>query len=440
MASTILSPSTLLISQKIIKPSTPTPPTKKLHNLSLIDQAIANIYIPFALFYTKQQLNSIPKSPSQIPHILENSLSQILTLYYPYGGRLHDNTIVDCDDTGAEFLQVQIDSSISEALDCHNTFIERAIFPENLPWKNCTNRGLIVAQLSYFNCGGIAISMCSSHKIGDGCNSYYMFRDWAKITSSPNGVKPIISYLEQSIYPSPPSGPLNSPIIGLKKEDCVQRRYIFSPSKLNELKTLVTAETEIQNPTRTEVVSGLLFKSIVFAIKANSGSFLPSTLVQHIDLRNQLNLPQNIVGNILTSFSTSIYNEENMKLSIIVSKMRKGKEQAYKRDNVKQNVLVDKIFESTLAKEEMYHSSSSSSTCDTYLCSSFVKFPFHEIDFGWGKPIKVSVANGPFGKVIYLIGNQGGGIDAFVMLSEQDMFVLERDTQLLEFAYLVPTS
>ncbi|WMV57414.1 hypothetical protein MTR67_050799 [Solanum verrucosum] len=38
------------------------------------------------------------------------------------------------------------------------------------------------------------------------------------------------------------------------------------------------------------------------------------------------------------------------------------------------------------------------------------------------------------------MGNQGGGVDAFVMLSEQDMFVLERDTQLLEFVYLVPTS
>ncbi|KAK4726462.1 hypothetical protein R3W88_031379 [Solanum pinnatisectum] len=67
--------------------------------------------------------------------------------------------------------------------------------------------------------------MCSSHKIGDGCNSYYMFHDWAEITSNPNGVKPSISYLEQSIYPSPPCGPLTSPVIGLKKEDCVQRRY-----------------------------------------------------------------------------------------------------------------------------------------------------------------------------------------------------------------------
>ncbi|KAK6773354.1 hypothetical protein RDI58_028592 [Solanum bulbocastanum] len=79
MASIILSPSTLLIFQKFIKLSFPTPPTKILHKLSLIDQSIANIYIPFALYYTKQQLDSIPKSHSQISQILANSLSQILT-------------------------------------------------------------------------------------------------------------------------------------------------------------------------------------------------------------------------------------------------------------------------------------------------------------------------------------------------------------------------
>lgn len=429
----IISPSSTLLSQKFIKPSSPTASTKKWHKLSLIDQALTNSYIPFALFYTKQQLDSISKNPSQI---LENSLSQILTSYYPYAGRLHDNTIVDCDDTGAEFLQVQIDVPISEALDKHNAFIEDAIFPENLPWANCTDRGLVVAQLSYFNCGGIAISMCISHKIGDGCNAYYLFRDWAEITSNPNGAKPSLCYLEQSIYPSPPSGPFASPVIESNKEDCQQRRYIFSPSKLRELKSLVASEAEIKNPTRTEVVSALLFKSIVFAAKANSGSFLPSTLIQPIDLRSQLNLPPNVVGNLITNFLTSIYSEEDMKLSTIVGEMRKRKDQAYKRDNVKENVWVEEILRSSLAKEEIYHNSG----CDTYLFSSLVKYPLHEIDFGWGKPVKVSIANGLLSKIIYLMGNQGGGLDAFVMLSQQDMSVLEHDTQLLEFANLVPNS
>lgn len=432
----IINPSCTLLSQKFIKPSSPTPSTKKWHKLSLIDQALTNNYIPYALFYTKQQLDSISTNPSQISQILENSLSQILTSYYPYAGRLHDNTTINCDDTGAEFLQVQIDCPISKALNWHNPLIEDAIFPENLPWANYTDRGLVVAQLSYFNCGGIAISMCISHKIGDGCNGYYLFRDWAEITSNPNVTKPSLCYLEQSIYPSPPSGPFASPVFESNKEDCVQRRYVFSPSKLHELKALVATEAEIQNPTRTEVVSALLFKSIVLAAKANSGSFSPSTLVQPIDLRGQLNLPPNVVGNLVTNFPTSIYNEEDLKLAIIVGEMRKGKDQAYKRDNVKENVWVEEILRSSLAKEEIYNNSG----CDIFLFSSMVKFPLHEIDFGWGKPIKVSLANGPSGKIIYLMGNRGGGLDAFVMLSQQDMSVLQHDTQLLEFAYLVPSS
>lgn len=423
-----------IISEKLIKPSSPTCPTKRWHKLSLIDQAFSNAYIPFSLFYTKD--NAISNT-SQISQLLEESLSKILSTYYPYAGRLKDNTTVDCNDAGAEFIQVQIDCLISETLNWHNTAIEDLLFPQGLPWSNCASRGLVVVQLTYFNCGGIAISMCISHKIGDGCSGYNLFRDWSHITSHPNNFSiPSLHYVEQSVFPPPSSGPFLSPLFMSNKHDCVQRRYIFSNQKLLNLKNTVASESEVQNPTRTEVVSALIFKCAVRAAKANSGIFQPSSMVQAVDLRAQVGLPPNAIGNLLTICPTSIItnNEESMTISKLVSEMRKSKELVYKRDNVNDNMFVALLLELAKSKRE-YHDNGP----NAYQITSLVKFALHEIDFGWGKPTKVSIANGLNSKLAILMGNQTGGIDAFVTLTEQDMSVLQYDTELLEFASLVPS-
>ncbi|KAH0663163.1 hypothetical protein KY284_028094 [Solanum tuberosum] len=55
-------------------------------------------------------------------------------------------------------------------------------FPQGVPWANGVDRALIVAQLSHFDCGGIALSVCLSHKIGDGSSVYCFLRDWAALT------------------------------------------------------------------------------------------------------------------------------------------------------------------------------------------------------------------------------------------------------------------
>lgn len=435
-ATTISLPLVSIISEKLIKPSSPTLPTKRWHKLSLTDQAFSNSYIPFSLFYTKQQLDAISKNnnPTQISHLLEESLSKILSTYYPYAGRLKDNTVVDCNDTGAEFIEVQISCPISQTLNWHNSAVEDLLFPQGLPWSNSADRGLVVVQLSYFSCGGIAISMCISHKIGDGCSGYNLFRDWSEITRDPNFSKPSLHYVEQSIFPPPSSGPFLSPLFMSNKHDCVQRKYIFSNEKLLNLKNKVAAESEVQNPTRTEVVSALIFKRAVAAAKANLGFFQPSSMVQAVDLRAQIGLPPNAIGNLLTICPTSIITEQSMTISKLVSEMRKSKELAYNKDNINDNIFVALLLELANSKQE-YHDNGP----NAYQITSLVKFALDEIDFGWGKPTKVSIANGLNNKLAILMGNQSGGLDAFVTLSEQDMSAFERDPELLEFASLVPS-
>ncbi|KAM0056710.1 putative vinorine synthase [Helianthus debilis subsp. tardiflorus] len=76
-----------IISREIIKPSSPTPSHLQTYNLSWIDQGIPHIYIPLILFYPNKEDCSLTADDKA--RKMKNSLSQSLTQYYPFAGRLH---------------------------------------------------------------------------------------------------------------------------------------------------------------------------------------------------------------------------------------------------------------------------------------------------------------------------------------------------------------
>ncbi|KAK4719728.1 hypothetical protein R3W88_018066 [Solanum pinnatisectum] len=150
-------------------------------------------------------------------------------------------------------------------------------FPQGVPWANGVDRALIVAQLSHFDCGGIALSVCLSHKIGDGSSVYCFFRDWAALTRSSN-TTPSPYFVEDSIVPWP-IGPLVSPVIGSDMDKCVQKRFVFSSTKLSALKSSIG----VQNVTSNEAMNALVYKGAASsATMVDSGSFKRSQLVQFL--------------------------------------------------------------------------------------------------------------------------------------------------------------
>lgn len=70
--------------------------------------------MPLVFFYPKNQVNAIPNGPKTISNSL---LSKILSYYYPWAGTLKDNATIECDDHGAEFLEVQINSPMDKVVN-----------------------------------------------------------------------------------------------------------------------------------------------------------------------------------------------------------------------------------------------------------------------------------------------------------------------------------
>ncbi|KAL7207297.1 hypothetical protein ACSBR1_029289 [Camellia fascicularis] len=81
---------------------------------------------------------------------------------------------------------------------------------------------------------------------------------------------------------------------------------------------------------------------------------------------------------------------------------------------------------------------------DYFGFTSWCKLGFYEADFGWGKPLWVSgvgcLGGSVFLNLIILMETRSGDeIEAWVTLDEQEMAILEHDTELLTFASLDPS-
>lgn len=426
-----------LISRKIIKPSIPTPLYLRSLKLSFVDQVI-HMSIPIAFFYPKVG-NYAYKSyePAQVSQLLEKSLSKTLSFYYPYAGRLKNGSSVDCNDMGVELSNVRVHCSMSEIFKQPYTEAEHVVFPQAKPHDH--NKGnLAVAQVSHFDCGGIAIGACLSHKIGDGCTASSFLYNWGVLSRDINAT-PSPRFIGESIYPQSNDPSVISSIKYEEPSGYLGKRLIFPATKVNALKAKLSLESGIQNPTRTEVVSALLYKCALAASGANNaGSFKPSTLFQLANMRQRLNPPlsHNACGSLISGFFVKTTNERELNYPRLIRDMRKEKEKLHvQENNATKNAIISEVVDSLEKGKTPFHSSE----VDDYACTSILPFPFYSTDFGWGRPARVSMATGPFNRFFVLMDNQsGGGVEAIVMLGEQDMATFERDPELLEFAIPIP--
>ncbi|CAI9281156.1 unnamed protein product [Lactuca saligna] len=432
-----------IVSKDIIKPSSPTPSHLKTFNLSIIDQAMVNTFIPFVTFYPNTGLH--PSSHDKTL-TLKKSLSETLTKYYPFAGR-HAKvapTFVDCNDHGAEFLEASIDSTLSDFLknSLHRDLDQ--FFPHGLVNERSNrpphdddlqSNGVIplAVQINHFECGGVAVAMSLSHKLADGSSFTHFLKDWAKTTQFCSREQ------KHALLPNDNDDPKFIPLehtnknfkgLSLGSDECVTKSFTFPNAKINELKLKIKAMSEesgqpITNPTRVEVLTWLLYKSAVTAAAKNdSGSdFKPIGVCHQINIRGRLmeKLPEKSIGNLFMIID--IVSE--MKPESFISEFRKQKMKLQGLPNI-QTALG---YLSGIPLEEVQRGIDS-----VYLCSSLCGYSAYEIDFGWGKPVKATMA-GDLRKNSFIMMDapDRDGIEVLVCLGKRDLAVVQSDPELLAF-------
>uniref|UniRef100_A0A2P2M9A6 Uncharacterized protein MANES_05G134700 n=1 Tax=Rhizophora mucronata TaxID=61149 RepID=A0A2P2M9A6_RHIMU len=434
------------ISTECVKPSSPTPCHLKKYKLSLLDQFMMPVYTFRILFYPMTPDASAAGTEeiiSERSRLLKQSLSETLTLYYPLAGKMDDSLSIDCNDEGAYYVKARANCSLSEFLSQPDLTLLGRFLPSEPSWRE-SSEGIHVAmvQETIFACGGIVVGAYVTHKFVDGTALVAFLKCWAAIArkSLEEIVPPKLDapsfFIQNDAYPKDADlMAFNSPFI--RKGRPATGRFVFDASAIARLKARAIQE----KPTRVEAVSALLSKCVMSAFKARLGIDRPTIIGHNVNMRRRAvpPFPEQTIGNFPWA---TLFIAEEKDMSVLVHQLR----EAISRidgDFVK-NLQGDEgwLKLSAIIKEKSRELASPvfSNGWNHLEFSSWCNFGLYDIDFGWGKPVWATYS-GPDASetlvynIIVLVDTRiGRGIEAWVLLDEEEIDILVRDEELLAYA------
>ncbi|XP_004243011.2 stemmadenine O-acetyltransferase-like [Solanum lycopersicum] len=449
------------ICEELIKPSSPTPIELRDHKISFIDELIPHSSIPLILFFKKSE--NITRS--QICNHLKSSLSQTLTQFYPLAGRIKSQYSIDCNDEGAYYQESQVDVSLLDIIKNPKSNELVQLTPYNSNGTLSNFQELLAIQVNLFNCGGIAISISISHKIGDASSLCNFIKYWSNAceglirsrTRSPEMLlhsrqstflknpsdiendkvrKDSVFISLPSIFPS--RGTIdntlnvNSMPLRIVPEKLAVKRIIFTSSNIVKMKAKLVNWGYNENATRVEVIIGLLWKCFMVAKGCNSVAIIP------VNIRQRIVPPfdENSFGNffLVTSCMASVENE----WCSLVGKIKSAIGSI--DGNYVEKIRGDDGFEFVDSNFRQVGKLMRSQGDDfrVLTISSWCKFPIYEANFGWGESILTIVATLGVKDNIALLDSKEfpGGIEAWIVMADQEMTLFEQDKELQHFTSL----
>ncbi|CAI0455876.1 unnamed protein product [Linum tenue] len=273
-----------VISTETIKPSSPTPAKFTTFKLSLIDNDVPPIYVPFIFFFFPGPGSTGPNPGERRFETLRSSLAQTLTRFYPLAGRLSKSggidqagsvPVVHCNDDGVPFSSATVDLSVAEFL---RKRLEIDSLQQFLPFtadpivSDLESAPQIAFRATAFPCGGLAIGVCMLHKIIDAATLADFMKLWSAVAKSEEKTAEAAvggAYAHDRAATS--LLPLRHGDVPAVTEDLVReqgkmltRRLAFDEEAIHALKAKAKSD-EIPNPTRTEAVAGFLWKHVMSA-------------------------------------------------------------------------------------------------------------------------------------------------------------------------------
>ncbi|KAF7851350.1 hypothetical protein BT93_L4081 [Corymbia citriodora subsp. variegata] len=434
-----------VVSTETIKPSSPTPSHLRNFKLCLLDQLAPLYWVPILLFYSAAG-DKVANS-ALVTGNLKTSLSRALSLFYPLGGRVKGNTAIDCNDEGALYLEAKAHFELSEVLS--NPDINQ--LQQFLPFSPCRvalndEEAVIVGvQANFFDCGGIGIGICISHKIADGASVSAFLTAWSEI--SLNGINckasRITPFLKASELFPPKDVNFQIPHRFTSREKLSTKRFRFDGESLTRLKARFGSTA----PTRVEALTTLIWKSAMEAARKRpewKEKYPPLSAATHtVNIRSRMRpqpLPENALGNLWQVTVAPLMDaHKGVELEDLAGILRKSMTAI---DAKYLSVLqgekgLAKAYESLMAARKLAESSPGKT--EVYGFSSWVNFPFYEVDFGLGRPAWACTTGHPIENIVYLMGTRcGEGIEAWITLRKHDMVEFERNNELLQFVSLSP--
>ncbi|KAF2295252.1 hypothetical protein GH714_032314 [Hevea brasiliensis] len=221
----------------------------------------------------------------------------------------------------------------------------------------------------------------------------------------------------------PPQDILNFSLLNFFKEDLLSKimmkRFLFDSSKLAALREEIGNRPCLDRPTRFETVAALIW----------------------VDLRKRMipKLPKLSIGNInQAAMANCSKNEEKMldynglagKLHESIGKIN--------------NEYVRKVHASgayfQFLRKRSEELGKNPNLMKVFGFSSWCRFSFYEVDFGWGKPTWVGTALRLYKVAIFIDTTDGQGIEAWVSLPKEDTVKFEQNPGICAYSSFKPST
>ncbi|XP_051129012.1 stemmadenine O-acetyltransferase-like [Andrographis paniculata] len=423
----------IIVSSDNIKPDSPTPPHLKIHKLTKLDHMIRSILLPVVLYFPSPHSSNhdVDSFISQTTHHLKKSLSALLTRFYPFAGRvnLDDNShSIDCSDQGVHFTVAKFPGhNLSDLLENPDrTDLPSLLVPGvDFIWQEIDPESrVLMIQVNYFDCGGIAMGVVFWHKLADATTITNFLISWGNANrGSKNGVCP--NYIFQYLFPHRPEfvdkPPIQSPLQLTAK--WALKRYVLDASTISVLQQLESSGS-VKNVTKVEVVSAILWKCFMAASLENGKS--ESSVMLAVDLRRKARppFPADCFGNFISLPVAGSGNHDQAdltgKLRDAISKINENLVTSLQDDGYGG---IHNFFGSKLLGPK---------ESDVLLISSLCGFGYYVIDFGWGNPVWIAPCCDTSGDLkskslrmvnsVWLMDTRiGHGVEALVTLKEEYM-------------------
>ncbi|XP_062110559.1 stemmadenine O-acetyltransferase-like [Humulus lupulus] len=429
-----------VVSNEIIKPSSPTPNHFRHYQLSFLDQLSAKRYNPFVFFY---EIEDHESKINEISNKIKNSLSEVLTLYYPLAGRVKNDRFVDCNDKGVLYSVARV------KCPCHLSQAIKYPLPSELsnflPFQiNELTEFSIGVQLNVFESGGIALGLCTSHQIADALSSIMFIKTLVAIARREADHISHPEFVSAMLFP-----PLHDlefdPNRGTSPE-VISKRFVFESSTIEAIRSKYEKKTCLEGkrrPSRVEALSAFIWSRFVAATSCDDDENSDKTkkvyaVIHAVNLRPKLDppLPEHSFGNIyrhsyayFPSTMLSSYEKDDYGY-VAMKEIRAGLEKMdmdYVRKVQEGDDVKTKLFNKYI--EELSMNGQLISFGFTSLC----RFPLYDADFGWGKPTWVGSASLDYDNLAAFVDTKtGNGIEAYVSMKEESMAKLEDDMEFLK--------
>ncbi|KAL3635056.1 hypothetical protein CASFOL_022110 [Castilleja foliolosa] len=420
-----------IISKKLIKPYTPSPQNLNKYKLSFTDELIPSMYMSVTLFYPPNP------NPNLIIIRLQESLSKILTQFYPFAGRyMKKDHLVDCNDEGAEFVEAEANDI--ELIDFLAKTKSYAQFDNLLSRQthdvDKSEDPLLSVQVTKFKCGGMSISISLSHRIADGSSLGTLITAWSNANNNYNNQEPIIPTFDSS---SLFRGENSESDFGPLAQNVAVKRLLFNKEAISSLRSkLRPSKNGKGHLSRVRVVSAVIAKALIgLELAKKSKPRACFGQVVNMPSRTIPNLNKHLCGNLAAASAARFIATNEIKekgLQELVYLLGEANEETI--DHCEKLLSLDENGRKKILREPWLKMLETFASGDGFALwfTDWSKFGFYEAEFGLGnKPVWVGVSTKiPVNNIVLMENKEGDGIEAWVHLDPNDVPCFERDMDM----------